>query len=98
MKINNAQGEKINPSTLEGQSIGIASGAYDVTPNDSANLSHPGWIQPRAKEGTIKFTDMLDQEHTWSFDQKEVSVCLVKKVFSTGTTADMGIVVYPYNS
>lgn len=72
---------------------GACNGCVAASLSDSVNLTNPGWIQPRLLAGTIKVTDMNDNVSSLVFELKEVSLFRVKRVWSTGTTADMGIVV-----
>jgi len=73
---------------------GVCNGVIDAVLSDSVELKQVGWIQPRLLAGTIKFTTVNGEVHSWAFDLKETSFVKVKKVWSTGTTPAMGIVVY----
>lgn len=72
---------------------GVCNGCIAATLSDVNDLSYPGYIQPRLLAGDIKVTDVNGNVSVLSFDLKEISLFRVKKVWSTGTTADMGIVV-----
>jgi len=61
--------------------------------SDTVDLAHPGYIQPRLLAGNVKVTDVNGNDSTLAFDLKEISAFRVKRVWLTGTTADMGIVV-----
>jgi len=79
---------------LSGNSVnGVYGNSVIATLSDSTDLVNPGYIQPRLLAGNIKVTDMGGNISTLAFDQKEVSLFKVKRVWSTGTTANMGIVV-----
>ena len=73
--------------------VGVCNGCIDAVLSDTVDLVHPGYIQPRLLAGNIKFTDVNGNVSTLAFDQKEISPFRVKRVWSTGTTAAMGIVV-----
>ena len=75
-------------------SSGIAKGEFDAVLSDTEDLAHPGWIQPRLAGGTIKYVTEYGETVTRVFDQKEISLVKVKQVFSTGTTANLGITVF----
>lgn len=72
---------------------GVARGSMAAVLSDTVDLATPGWIQPRLLAGNIKFTDVAGNTDTWAFDLKEISPMKVKRVWSTGTTANMGIKV-----
>lgn len=74
--------------------VGVARGEEDAVLSDSVDLANPGWIQPTLLAGTIKYTTEKGNVRTRAFDLKETSLVKVKRVWSTGTTANMGIVVY----
>lgn len=76
-----------------GINVGVADDEYDAVLSDTVDLAHPGWIQPLLLAGTIKYTTARGSVRTRAFDLKEVSPFRVKRVWSNGTTADMGIVV-----
>jgi len=75
-------------------SSGIARGEFDAVLSDTVELAHVGWIQPRLAGGTIKYVTEYGETVTRVFDQKEISLVKVKQVFSTGTTANLGITVF----
>lgn len=72
---------------------GVYTGCVAAALSDTVDLAHPGFIQPRLLPGNIKVTDVAGNVSTLAFDAKEVSLFKVARVWSTGTTADMGIVV-----
>lgn len=72
----------------------IANGEYTATLSDTVDLANPGWIQPILLAGTIKYVTVNGEVRTKAFDLNETSLVRVKQVWLTGTTADMGIVVY----
>jgi len=72
---------------------GVAGGEYNAILSDTVDLTHVGWIQPTLLAGTIKYTTEYGEVMTRDFDLKEVSLFRVKRVWSTGTTPAMGIVV-----
>lgn len=74
--------------------LGIALGEYDAVLSDTVDLVNPGWIRPMLLPGTIKYTTVKGEVRTAAFDQKETSLVQVSRVWLTGTTAGMGIVVY----
>lgn len=75
-------------------SSGICDSCADAVLSDTEDLLNFGWIQPRLLGGNIKVTDVSGVTRTLVFDAKETSLMRVKRVWSTGTTASMGIVVY----
>jgi len=81
------------PFAIENQS-GVILGEYDAVLSDTVDLAHPGWIRPMLLAGTIKYTTVKGEVRTAAFDQKECSFVQVARVWLTGTTAGMGIVVY----
>lgn len=76
------------------QNSGIAYGEYDAVLSDTVELAKAGWIQPTLLGGTIKYVTVKGETRTRIFEKGEVSVVKVRQVFSTGTTANLGIVVY----
>jgi len=77
-----------------GEGSGIALGEYDAVLSDTVDFVTPGWIRPMLLAGTIKYTTAKGDVRTNAFDLKETSLVKVKRVWLTGTTAAMGIVVY----
>lgn len=77
-----------------GQSDGIIRGEFDAVLSDTEELTFAGWIQPRLAGGTIKYVTERGETLTRVFDQKEISLVKVRQVFSTGTTAGLGITVF----
>ena len=73
--------------------VGVCNGCVDATLSDTVDLANPGYIQPRLLAGNIKVTDVNGNVSTLAFDAKEVSLFRVKRVWSAGTTPNMGIVV-----
>ena len=73
--------------------VGVCDGCVAAALSDTVDLAHPGYIQPRLLPGNIKVTDVNGNVITLAFDAKEISLFRVKRVWSTGTTANMGIVV-----
>ena len=71
----------------------VCNGCVPAVLSDTVDLAKPGYIQPRLLAGNIKVTDVNGNVSTLAFDAKEISAFRVKRVWSTGTTADMGIVV-----
>lgn len=80
-------------ATGNAQNVGVCNGCVAAALSDTVDLLHPGYIQPRLLAGNIKVTDVNGNVSTLAFDAKEVSLFRVKRVWLTGTTADMGIVV-----
>ena len=74
--------------------LGIVLGEYDAVLSDTVDLVHPGWIRPMLLAGNIKYTTVKGEIRTNAFDLKECSLVQVARVWLTGTTAGMGIVVY----
>jgi hypothetical protein len=74
--------------------FGVACGCVDAVLSDTVDLAHPGYFEPRLLAGNIKVTDMYDNVSTLAFDLKELSRFKVKRIWLTGTTADMGIKIY----
>ena len=72
---------------------GVYTGCIPAVLSDTVDLVNPGFIQPRLLAGNIKVTDVAGNVSTLAFDAKEVSLFKVARVWSTGTTANMGIVV-----
>ena len=72
---------------------GVCNGCIPAGLSDTVDLAHPGYIRPTFLAGNIKVTDVYGNISTLAFDLKEVSLFRVKRVWSTGTTANMGIVV-----
>lgn len=72
----------------------IAVGEYDAVLSDTVELAKAGWIQPTLLGGTIKYVTVKGETRTRTFEKGEVSVVKVRQIFSTGTTANLGIVVY----
>ena len=81
------------PNSIENQT-GIALGEYDAVLSDTVDLVRPGWIRPMTLAGNIKYTTVKGEVRTAAFDLKECSLVQVARVWLTGTTAGMGIVVY----
>ena len=80
-------------AVIRSVSLGIGTGEYTAALSDTEDLPTPGWIRPMLLAGTIKYTTERGEVRTNPFDLKETSLVRVKRVWSTGTTADMGIVV-----
>lgn len=74
--------------------IGVAGGCVDAVLSDTEDLPNPGYFEPRLLGGTIKFTDMHGNVGTMSFDAKELSKFKAKRIWLTGTTANLGIKIY----
>jgi len=74
--------------------FGVAGGCVDAVLSDTVDLAHPGYFEPRLLAGNIKVTDMYDNVSTLAFDLKELSRFKAKRIWLTGTTADMGIKIY----
>jgi len=72
----------------------IANAEQNAVLSDTVDLANFGWIRPELLAGTIKYTTVNGDVKTKAFDLKELSLVRVRKVWLTGTTADMGIVVY----
>ena len=81
------------PVTVPFDNVGVCNGCIAAVLSETVDLSHPGFIQPRLLEGNIKVTDENGNVSTLAFDKKEISAFRVKRVWVTGTTANMGIVV-----
>lgn len=77
-----------------GEDSGIAIREEDAELSDTVDLDSYGWIQPTLLAGTIKYTTVAGNVRTKAFDLKEVSLVKVRRIWLTGTTANMGIVVY----
>jgi len=77
-----------------GEDSGIAIREEDAELSDTIDLDSYGWIQPTLLAGTIKYTTVAGNVRTKAFDLKEVSLVKVRRIWLTGTTANMGIVVY----
>jgi len=73
---------------------GVEGGCVDAVLSDTVDLVNPGYFEPRLLAGNIKFTDMFGNVGTLAFDQKELSRFKVRRIWSTGTTANMGIKIY----
>lgn len=76
------------------EDLGIATREEDAVLSDTVDLDSYGWIQPTLLAGTIKYTTVAGNVRTKAFDLKEVSLVKVRRIWLTGTTANMGIVVY----
>jgi len=74
--------------------VGVCNGVNQAVLSDTVDLVNYGYIQPRLLAGNIKVTDVNNNVNTLAFDQKEISLFRVKRIWVTGTTANMGIVVY----
>jgi len=74
--------------------LGIGAGEYTAVLSNDDDLPTPGWIRPMLLAGDIKYTtERGEVRGPYAFDLKETSLVRVKRVWLTGTTADMGIVV-----
>ena len=78
----------------ESELTGIANGEYAATLSDTVDLAHSGWFQPTLLDGTVKYTTVNGDVVTRDYVVGETSLVRVKRIWSTGTTADMGIKVY----
>lgn len=74
--------------------LGVCLGEYDAVLSNTVDLTKPGWIRPMLLAGTIKYTTVKGEVRSNAFDLKETSLVQVSRVWLTGTTAGMGIVVY----
>lgn len=73
---------------------GVATGEYTAVLSDTEDLPIYGWIRPMLLAGNIKYvTEKGEVRGPYAFDLKEASLVRVRRVWLTGTTADMGIVV-----
>lgn len=79
---------------IKRQESGIATREEAAVLSDTVDLLNYGWIQPTLLAGTIKYTTEAGNVTTRDFDLKEVSLVRVRRIWLTGTTANMGIVVY----
>jgi len=96
MILNDKNGKKINPASAEGLAdiaTSVCNGCVTAILSDTVDLAHPGYIQPRLLAGNIKVTDVNGNVSTLAFELKEISLFRVKRVWSTGTTANMGILI-----
>lgn len=73
---------------------GIARDEQDAVLSDEDDLENLGWIQPTLLAGTIKYTTEKGNVRIRQFDLKETSLVKVRRVWLTGTTVGMGIIVY----
>lgn len=73
--------------------VGVCNSCVPAVLSDTVDLAQAGYIQPRLLAGSIKVTDVAGNESTLAFDLKETSLFRVRRVWNSGTTADMGIVV-----
>lgn len=73
---------------------GVEDGCEDAILSDTVDLKHPGFFEPRSLGGDIKYTDIHGNTGVMTFDVKEVSKFKVKRIWSTGTTAGLGIKIY----
>lgn len=74
--------------------LDIVNGEEDAVLSNTVELAHFGWIRPTLLAGTIKYVTANGEVRTKAFDLNETSLVRVRQVWLTGTTADMGIVVY----
>ena len=74
--------------------LGISDGEYDAVLSNTVDLVSPGWIEATLLGGTIKYTTINGETRTRAVDLGWVSLTRVKRVWLTGTTAGMGIVVH----
>ncbi len=70
-----------------------ATHAYYVTLSDSVDLPVSGYIFPTLKAGTVKVTPINGDDITLTLEVNELIPVAVRRVWSTGTDADLGIVV-----
>jgi len=75
-------------------SRGITTSETDAVLSDTENLTKSGWIVPTLADGTIKYVTVAGETRIKTFVKGELSIGLVRQVFLTGTTADLGIVVH----
>jgi len=76
------------------QDTGVETGCQDAVLSDTIDLVNPGYFEPRLIGGNIKYTDFHGNVGTLVFDAKELSRFKAKRIWLTGTTADMGIKIY----
>ncbi len=88
------QTTKIIDNTGNQFNVGVCNGCVAAQLSDTVDLTQSGYIQPRALAGDIKVTDVNDNVNTLTFELKEISPFRVKRVWSSGTTANMDIYVY----
>lgn len=88
------QTTKLVDNTGNQFNVGVCNGCVAATLSDSVDLTQSGYIQPRLLAGDIKFTDVNDNVDTLTFELKEISPFRVKRVWSSGTTSNMGIYIY----
>jgi len=74
---------------------GIVTGKKNAVLSDTVELVQFGWIRPILLAGTIKYVTEDGDLRVDTFDLKETSLERVRQIYLTGTTANMGIVVYP---
>lgn len=72
---------------------GIGTGEYTAVLSNDDDLPIYGWIRPMTLAGDIKYTTEKGEIRTNAFDLKETSLVRVSRIWETGTTAGMGIVV-----
>jgi hypothetical protein len=70
-----------------------ATHAYNVTPSDVTDLPVSGYIFPTLKAGTVTVTPINGDNLTLTLEVNELIPIAVRRVWSTGTDADLGIVV-----
>lgn len=78
---------------LQGREMGVCNGEYTPTLSDSEDLARPGWMTPITSDGTIKYTTVKGDVCTRSFLKDQTSLVRVKRIWSTGTTSGMGIII-----
>ncbi len=77
-----------------GYSTGVSYTADPITPNDSTTFDPPYRSVDVTTGGTVKFVDGRGVTKTLTVASGYMIKCLVKKIFSTDTTAT-GFIGYP---
>lgn len=65
----------------------IARGAFDITPNNSTDLTKKAYGITCSGAGTVHYTGLDGVEHTVTLAADRTWPVAIKKVFVTGTTA-----------
>jgi|SRR5665647_609063 len=97
MILNDKNGKKINPASAEGLAAiatSVCNGEDDAVLSDTADLAHPGYFQPTLIDGTVKYMTVNGNIRTRAWTKDTCSLVRVKRIYLTGTTAAMGIVIY----